>query len=451
MKKQSATPALVLIKDYNKTKDGSRRADENPEHALKLRINYQRDRRYFPTKYRFTEDDWNQINQVKPPKRYQDDKSKTDKVLNRAKEIIETMESEGNEFTFKRFETLWYQIKPKGTQLHDLFKECYNSMKNEQPKTASQYKLAYLSIYRFLNKDTPAGKLDHSDSTTYVRYTDVTVDFLNQYEKWMLAGADDKPEEKRPRSKTTIGMYCRCVRAIFNKALERGIVKKDIYPFGKGKYVIPTGKNVKKALAAEEVAKLAHCQTASEQEQRARDMFMLSFYCNGANFKDLCKFRYSNISNGQIRFFRNKTLRTTKDNPKQVTIIVTDELQAILDRWGNQDKSPDNFVLPVLTNGLTLQREDALVEQFIKDTNKYLSRIGDDLELGRHVTTYVARHSFATILRDKGVSIEFISEALGHTSILTTQRYLAEFPTRAKKEYAQTLVNAIQIALPAAS
>ena len=450
MKKHSATPALVLIKDYNKTKEGVRRADGNPERALKLRINYKRDRKYFPTKFRFTEEDWNQINQVKPVKRFQEGKDKTDKELSRAKAVIEAIENEGNEFTFKRFETLWYQIKPKGTQLHDLFKECYHSLRAEQPKTASQYKLAYLSIYKFLNKETPPDQLDHSDATTYVRYMDVTVDFLNQYEKWMLAGADDKEGEKRPRSKTTIGMYGRCVRAIFNKAIERGIIKKDIYPFGKGKYVIPTGKNVKKALTAEEVGKLASYSSESQQEERARDMFMMSFYCNGGNFKDLCKFRYRNITNGQIRFFRNKTLRTTKDNPKQVTIIITDELQAILDRWGNPDKSPDSFILPVLTNGLTLQREDALIEQFIKDTNKYLTRIGENLEMGRHITTYVARHSFATILRDNGVSIEFISEALGHTSILTTQRYLAEFPTKAKVEHARTLVTAIRLALPAA-
>jgi integrase/recombinase XerD len=448
MKKYSATPALALIPDYNK-REGKPSIDDHTEHALKLRINYKRKRKYFGTKFKFTTKDWEQINQVKPPKRFLDNKNRIDKVLNRAKQIIEEMENGGHEFTFKRFETLWYQVKPKGTQLHDLFKECYYKLKDEQPKTASQYKLSYLSIYKFLNKDTPAADLDKKDSTTYVRYADVTVDFLNQYEKWMLAGADDKEEEKKPRSKTTIGMYCRCVRAIFNKAQERGIIKKEIYPFGKGKYVIPTGKNVKKALTAEEVGALASYVAASEQEQRARDMFMLSFYCNGGNFKDLCKLRFRNINNGQIRFFRNKTLRTTKDNPKQVTIIITDELQAILSRWENPDKSSDNYILPVLSKGLTTKREDDLIEQFIKDTNKYLKRIGDNLGLGKHVTTYVARHSYATILRDKGVSIEFISEALGHTSILTTQRYLADFPTKAKKEYAQTLIDAIRLPSPA--
>lgn len=434
MKLKRPTPAIVLIKDYNDPNVDS----QDTTHAIKLRINYDRKRKYVGTAFRFTAKDWEQINQVKPPKRYQEEKDQIDKVLSRAKAILEEMETEGLEFSFPRFERLWYKVRPKGTEFHNLFQEYHDSIKDEQPKTASQYWLAISSMHKFHNRFNEKGE------RVKLRYTDVTVGFLKEYERWMLAGADDQGEEKRPRSKTTIGMYCRCARAVFNRAIERGLIKKEAYPFGKGKYVIPTGKNVKKALSPVEIGKLASYATPLEAMQRARDMFMLSFYCNGGNFKDLCKLRYRNISAGQIRFLRNKTIRTTKENPKQVTVIVTDELQAIIDQWSNPDRSPNSYILPVLKDGLSTKREDDLIEQFIKETNKYLERIGNDLGLGRHITTYVARHSYATILRDQGVSIEFISEALGHTSILTTQRYLADFPTKAKQEYAQTLLDAIR-------
>ncbi|HTJ11437.1 MAG TPA: phage integrase SAM-like domain-containing protein [Dinghuibacter sp.] len=206
-------------------------------------------------------------------------------MLNRAKEILSEMGADGLDFTFPRFKSLWFKVRPKGTEFNNLFREYHDAIRDEQPKTASQYCLAISSMHKFHNRFNEKGE------TVRLRYADVTVDFLKDYERWMLAGADDKGPEKRPRSKTTIGMYCRCAKAIFNQALVCGLIEKDVYPFGKGKYVIPTGKNVKKALSAEEIGKLATYSSEVEAVQRARDMFMLSFYCNGANFKDLCKLR----------------------------------------------------------------------------------------------------------------------------------------------------------------
>lgn len=444
MQKYNPTPALVLLPDYNKPDH----SNATTKHALKLRINYRRGRKYFGTGLKYTASEWEQINQIRPLKRYQEEKNRTDRVLGRAKEILAAMDAEGNEFKFARFETIWFQKKPKGTELYNLFRQNYEALKEERPKTADQYRLAYLSLWKFNGENN-------------VRFADVTVDFLKSYEKWMLDGADDKDEDKKPRSKTTIGMYMRCTRHIFLFAIDKGFIKKESYPFGANRYAIPSGKNVKKALSPEEVNQLMNYKTESIQEGKARDMFLLSLFCNGANPKDLCKLKYSNMDGEKITFQRSKTLRTLKQ-PKIGTIILTPEIQAIINRWGNEDRSPYNYILPVLNRRFVrydrkekrevkvekeemAKRMDDLVGEFIKTTNKYLTHIFAALKINKHITMYAARHSYATILRNKGVSTEFIQEQLLHSSIMTTQNYLADFPDHVKREHAQTLLDAITL------
>ncbi len=118
---------------------------------------------------------------------------------------------------------------------------------------------------------------------------------------------------------------------------------------------------------------------------------------------------------------------------------MTEEAKEIIGRWGNQPVSPETFVFPMLEDGLTPERELALTKQFVKTTNKYLKRIGERLELDLNLTTYVARHSFATVLKRSGAPVEFISERMGHGSIRTPESYLGDFEDESKKKYAAML------------
>ena len=85
-------------------------------------------------------------------------------------------------------------------------------------------------------------------------------------------------------------------------------------------------------------------------------------------------------------------------------------------------------------------RQYELVELFICSISDRMGKIGQKLKIEKKITTYVARHTFSTVLKRSGVSTEFIQEALGHTNIKTTENYLDSFEKEVKKEFANRLV-----------
>ena len=110
----------------------------------------------------------------------------------------------------------------------------------------------------------------------------------------------------------------------------------------------------------------------------------------------------------------------------------------ILDRWGTTPKDKNAYIFPILTDSMDSVEQYKAVQQVTQTTNKYMKAICTDLKLPP-VTTYCARHSFATVLKRAGVSTEFISESLGHTDLRTTENYLANFEEKAKREHAKKL------------
>ena len=117
-----------------------------------------------------------------------------------------------------------------------------------------------------------------------------------------------------------------------------------------------------------------------------------------------------------------------------------DRAKQIIKNWGNEKLFPDNYIFPILEIGCTPEREMQLIQQFIKTVNKWMKVIATELSIEKLVTTYTARHSFSTVLKRSGASIEFISEALGHSNVRTTENYLDSFENEAKKEFAKSLI-----------
>lgn len=138
-------------------------------------------------------------------------------------------------------------------------------------------------------------------------------------------------------------------------------------------------------------------------------------------------------------FERDKTEYSMRENAKPISVFINEDMQRIMAEWGNKDRSGDNYIFPILEPGLTALRQYELVQLFIRSLNDWLAKIRAKLNIERKVTTYVARHTFSTILKRSGVSTEFIQEALGHTNIQTTENYLDSFEKEVKKEYAAKL------------
>lgn len=139
-------------------------------------------------------------------------------------------------------------------------------------------------------------------------------------------------------------------------------------------------------------------------------------------------------------FERVKTESTMRSDPKPITVYITENMWRIIDRWGNRDKNPNNYIFPILEPGLTPLRQYELVQLFVSFVNEWMRRIAAKLGITKKITTYVARHTFSTVLKRSGASTEFIQEALGHTDLKTTENYLDSFEKEVKKEYANRLI-----------
>jgi integrase len=146
----------------------------------------------------------------------------------------------------------------------------------------------------------------------------------------------------------------------------------------------------------------------------------------------MARLTYGNIEGDIIKLTRAKTEREKRHSPRPITIVITKLIGRIIDHWGIKPALPSQYIFPILQSGMTPESEYKAIQQMTKNINDAVGDIAKALELPQKVTTYTARHSFATVLKRSGASTEFISESLGHSNVLTTENYLSDFETDVK-------------------
>ena len=177
------------------------------------------------------------------------------------------------------------------------------------------------------------------------------------------------------------------------------------------------------------------------RERKAKDFWCFSYLCNGMNIVDIAHLRYGDIYNGEIHYQRAKTKRTNRGTINNIiSIPILPEIQEIIKTWGNKNMSSDNFIFPIITQVASPLQIKKNVKQFNHNMNRYTKRIALNLGIDKNVTSYVGRHSFATVLKRSGASIEAISENLGHKSVTTTRNYLDSFEFESRKKNAEALL-----------
>lgn len=265
-------------------------------------------------------------------------------------------------------------------------------------------------------------------------FEDVTKDFLDDFEKWMLSNG---------KSLTTVGIYLKTLRAIMNLAESSGIISEKEYPFGRRKYIIPVGRNIKRTLDAEHIEKIFNYKTDPfTSMDQAKDFWIFSYLCNGINNMDIAHLRWSNIQQDKIVFKRSKTKRTKTDNPVKIIALRNPDIDRIIKKWGTKPNAlKDIFVFEIIDNTDNTKRAREKAQLFTHVMNDWLKEIGKDLKLPIKLTTYTARHSFATMLVRGDAPLAFASQTLGHSNILTTQRHFAGFDLKAHAEYTKSLTN----------
>lgn len=391
----------------------TRRAKKGEKYPVKLRLIYKRIVKYYPSKQNLTEAEFAKVFDQKPGKELEKIRNELFAIQVRAKEIIDKLPI----FTFKAFETKLYKSRTGQGDLIEAYNDYIAVLKLAgRISTAVSYECSMKSIKEF---------------KTPLQFEDVTLDFLREYESWML---------QKGNSITTVGIYLRALRSVYNEAISDNLVSLDLYPFGKRKYQIPTGRNTKKALQLSDIKKLYDYKpTPQSGEEKAIDFWLFSYLCNGINMKDVSRLKYKNIDGDFLTFLRAKTERTTRANPKPISIYINNRAKEIIKRWGNKNQASDNYIFPILEPGCTPEREMQLIQHLIKTVNKWMKAISVKVGIDKLITTYTARHSFSTVLKRSGASIEFISEALGHANVRTTESYLDSFENESKKHHAELL------------
>lgn len=260
----------------------------------------------------------------------------------------------------------------------------------------------------------------------------VDPDFLEGYEKAMKTAK--RSGDRVGFSPTTISIYLRVLRAVFNIAIARKLVNAELYPFGRKKYVIPSELNVKQALDEKDKTKLLRAKTLSAGETQALAAFTFSYYCNGMNFSDMAYLTSKNIKGDVLTFVRRKT-ETTKKRVEEIQVVIRPEVRNILK--GLQAKNTD-YIFGIIAKADDAKTKGEKVRQWIKTTNKFLGYISERIKIKR-VTTYTARHTMATSLLRNNVNIVDIRDALGHSSVATTEKYLKGLNIEGKRTIARLL------------
>lgn len=297
-----------------------------------------------------------------------------------------------------------------------------NNINNNKIGTAESYKYTLKSLANFSEeiKNTSINKLT---------FESITIEWLNEYERFMLS---------KGKSYTTIGIYTRTLRVVFNNAIHSKDIYDDIYPFGKKKYQIPRTKKVKKALNAAQLKVLFSAKVKTIGEATAKDFWFFSYACNGMNLKDIALLKCSDIKDDKFSYYRAKTFDKSSEKT-QITIFLTDFTKGVIEKYGNKNKGSLVFnIVNELDEELTKYKK---IKNFTRYINDHIKRVAKRNDLPEDISTYWARHSFATNSLRKGASMEFISEALNHSDLSVTKNYFAGFEDQAKKEFANKIMD----------
>src|SRR5690554_4422074 len=281
--------------------------------------------------------------------------------------------------------------------VNDIFLEQIEFLKiSKRKRYAESCKTVYNSLIEF-------------NTHLNIYFSDIDTIWLKKYEAWL---------RNKYLAENTIGIRFRTLRMMYNVAIEEECVNPDMYPFRSYKVSKLQEETAKRALTKSNIKRIINYEASNEREQLSLDIFIFSYLIGGINFVDIASLIKDNIVNNQLVYTRNKT-------NKLIKLPIHPTVYELFEKYHN----PENpYLFPILfAYHKTEQQKANRIHKIIGKTNKDLKEIGESLKLPITLTTYVARHSFATVLKRSGVKTSVISESLGHSSEKVTQYYLDSF------------------------
>lgn len=240
---------------------------------------------------------------------------------------------------------------------------------------------AYLNSYNTLRNFNKGKKLNYTFS-----YIDVA--FCRKFEGWMRS---------KGNKDTTLSYQFRTLRAAYNRAIDAKIVCRDKNPFNEYKLSHFNTKTMKRALSKEDILKIINtdCSSKSKLRQLAHDLFSFSYLCGGISFVDIANLTLRNIVEGRLIYQRQKT-------HGNINLLLSDEALKIIQKY-NKYCQQAGYLFPILHNQrhITPMQKSNRIHKICHQVNTELRTFATELGITAEVTTYVARHSFATILKNQ--------------------------------------------------
>lgn len=390
----------------------------NGEHPLMLRIAQNGKSKYKSLKISVTAKHWDFDRNV--PKPNCPSKDFINKIILKTKLDYQqkVLEKKANEEEFTASSLIHEQENEiKAMTVDDFYKQLIKELK-EKGQIGNSY--AYLSSYDNLKNFNKGKKLNYT-------FSHIDVVFCKKFEDWM---------RRKGNKDTTISYQFRTLRATFNRAITAKVVSKEKNPFSEFKLSHLNTKTMKRALSKSDILKImdADCHDKSELSQLAHDLFCFSYLCGGISLVDMANLTPENIIEGRLIYQRQKTHGS-------INLQLSDRALQIISKYSDYQKKA-NYFFPILhcKRHVTPMQKHNRVRKYCLHINHELKQLAKELNITANVTTYVARHTFATILKKSGVNIGIISQALGHQDIKTTQIYLSKFDNEQVDEAMKNLL-----------
>ncbi|MCX2678906.1 site-specific integrase [Galbibacter sp. EGI 63066] len=380
-----------------------------------LRVTKDRKTKYFKTIYNALPKHWDNATGTfnKGYNNYIQSNRLLLKIKARALKTYSDLEIEKDHFTLEDFERQFrVESNPVKLSVFSFWNEIINEMITAgRTGNARANRDTYNSVKLFLN-------------STSLFFQEITPTFLNKYEVFLRS---------RGGTDGGIGVRMRAIRALYNMAIERKVVKRSYYPFNSYKISKLKGKGIKKALNIDEIQRIINMDISKHPDLiDTRNYFLFSFYTRGMNFADMMKLRWSNISGDKIFYIRSKT-------KGKFTIKILPPVREILDYYCQVNKT--QYVFPILLkDNMTPSQIENRKSKTLKKYNKDLKEIAKICKIEKPITSYVARHTFANCLKQKGVATDVISESMGHQNVSITQVYLKELDSSVLDEACELLL-----------
>lgn len=320
--------------------------------------------------------------------------------MKEARSIITEFELQGVDFTLKQFENRFRNISKASKTIAEYWKEKIEQ-RNKAGRTgdAQVHISTYNSFFQFIGDKA-------------LTFQDLDYELLHQYEVFLRS---------KGNTNGGIGVKMRAIRSLYNQAMKAGLVDEKYYPFRKYQISKFRSRSTKRSLTREEIRLIEQLDINKHpQLVDAKYLFLFSYYTHGMNFYDQMKLEWSNIQRDRIYYTRSKT-------KKKFNIKILPPVINILEHYKKQ-KRKTPYVFPILLKPkLTPIQVERRKKKALRSYNGKLKEIGKILGIDKKITSYTARHSFATNLKHIGVSTDIVSQSLGHQDLQVTQSYLKDF------------------------